>query len=56
MIHAMLEKLLFVYVAVISLCTDVPPPSEKSRFFSEGGGRSVHRLGSDLICEICSYH
>ena len=34
-----------------SLCTDVPPPSEKnrekslfSRFFSEGGGTSVHRL------------
>ena len=24
-----------------SLCTDVPPPSEKNRFFSEGGGTSV---------------
>ena len=29
-----------------SLCTDVPPPSEKNRFFSEGGGTSVHRLDS----------
>ena len=33
-----------------SLCTDVRPPSEKSReksllpIFSEGGGTSVHRL------------
>ena len=30
-----------------SLCTDVPPPSEKNRFFSVGGGTSVRRLDSD---------
>ena len=29
--------------ALISLCTDVPPPD----FFSEGGGTSVHRLCID---------
>ena len=27
-----------------SLCTDIPPPSEKIPIFPEGGGTSVHRL------------
>ena len=36
------------HFCVLSLCTDVPPPSEKKSgeeiLFSEGGGTSVHRL------------
>ena len=43
-----------------SLCTDVPPPSEKNGrrvsspdFFSEGGGTSVHRLGKGFSKPLC---
>ena len=42
-----------------SLCTDVPPPSEKTGeesllpIFSEGGGTSVHRLGKGFSKPLC---
>ena len=43
-----------------SLCTDVPPPSEKKSgedIFSEGGGTSVHRLcGNKLRKSAFTYH
>ena len=40
----------------LSLCTDVPPPSEKNREkspdFSEGGGTSEHRLQTALFLRL----
>ena len=37
---------------VVSLCTDVPPPSEKISLlpiFSEGGGTTVYRLQGGVM-------